>query len=139
MFYSRVRCSPLPARIWSSRRTASRDYAVYVAAVIATLLIATMLENELLPGLTPALVYAAFPQLLLLDDPFVDCLSPEVIALRRFGHGIGDCRRHRGAAAHVARIAHAVAFAVFACLIGFLLGRRSRRSALTGVVDLYSV
>jgi hypothetical protein len=102
----------------------ARDYAVYVAAVIATLLIATMLENELLPGLTPALVYVAFPQLLLLlvihlwiayrQEPWVIALGASAITASVIVVGIA------APLAHVARIAHAVALAVFACLIGFL-------------------
>ena len=43
----------------------ARDYGIYVAAALATLLVATVLENELLPvGVT--LHYVAIPQLLML-------------------------------------------------------------------------
>src|SRR5262245_5413037 len=44
----------------------ARDYAVYVTAVLTTLAVATVLENELLPSSAPALQYVAFPQLVLL-------------------------------------------------------------------------
>jgi hypothetical protein len=45
---------------------AARDYGTYVAALLATLLIATVLENELLPQPFVTLHYAAVPQLALL-------------------------------------------------------------------------
>ena len=60
-----------------------------------------MLENELLPAQTPALPYAAFPQLLLLlvihlwiahrQEPWVIELGASSIA------GVGRRRRRRGA------------------------------------------
>lgn len=43
----------------------ARDYGIYVAAALATLLVSTVLENELLPG-GVTLRYVAVPQLLML-------------------------------------------------------------------------
>jgi hypothetical protein len=48
-----------------SPNRATRDYGIYVSAVISTFLIATVLENELLPG-ESTLQYVAIPQLLML-------------------------------------------------------------------------
>jgi hypothetical protein len=102
----------------------ARDYAAYVITVIATLLIATMLENELLPLQPPALPYAAFPQLLLLmvihlwiayrQEPWVIELGASSI--------VGSIAV-AGAAALLAgtgRVAHAIVLVVLLCLVGFL-------------------
>jgi hypothetical protein len=102
----------------------ARDYAAYVTAMITTLLIATLLENELLPLQRPALPYAAFPQLLLImvihlwiahrQEPWIIALGASSI--------VGSAAA-AGAAILVAgteRAAHAVVLLVFACLIGFL-------------------
>jgi hypothetical protein len=102
----------------------ARDYGAYVTTVVATLLIATMLENELLPRQPPALPYAAFPQLLLLmllhlwiafrQEPWVIELGASSIA---------GSVAVAGAAALIfgaARVAHAVVAFVFVCLIAFL-------------------
>jgi hypothetical protein len=102
----------------------ARDYAVYVAAVIAAVLIATALENELLPSQAPALPYAAFPQLLLLlmihlwiahrQEPWVIELGASSI--------VGSIVVVAAAVliGGVARSAHAVALLVFAGLVGYL-------------------
>lgn len=45
---------------------AARDYGLYVTVLLATLLIATVLENELLPRSSVTLQYVAVPHLLLL-------------------------------------------------------------------------
>lgn len=102
----------------------ARDYAVYVVAVIATLLIATMLENELLPAQIPALQYAAFPQLLLLlvihlwianrQEPWVIELGAAAITASVLVVGTAAL------VSRTARIAHAVTLLVLAALIGFL-------------------
>jgi len=102
----------------------ARDYAVYVTAVIATLLIATVLENELLPTQAPALQYAAFPQLLLLmlihlwiahrQEPWVIELGASSLAGSIVVVGTSAL------IAQVARIAHAVALLVLAMLVVFL-------------------
>jgi hypothetical protein len=101
----------------------SRDYAVYIAAVITVLLIATALENELSLS-APALPYAAFPQLLLLlvihlwiahrQEPWVIELGAASIAGSIVVVGAAALL------AGVARSAHAVALLAFALLIGFL-------------------
>jgi hypothetical protein len=102
----------------------ARDYAVYVVTMIATLLIATLLENELLPREAPALPYAAFPQLLLLmlihlwiayrQEPWVIELGAASI--------VGSIAV-AGAAVLIAgagRVAHAATGFVFLCLVAFL-------------------
>jgi hypothetical protein len=48
-----------------SPNRATRDYGIYVSAMISTFLIATVLENELLPG-ESTLSYVGIPQLLML-------------------------------------------------------------------------
>ncbi len=47
----------------------TRDYAIYTSVVLATLLIAVVLENEFLPRGTATLHYAILPQLLLTLAP----------------------------------------------------------------------
>lgn len=49
-----------------SPNDAARDYGLYGSVALTTLLIATVLENELLPPQTATLQYAALPQLLAL-------------------------------------------------------------------------
>jgi hypothetical protein len=49
-----------------SPNRATRDYGIYVSVVVSTFLIATVLENELLPGESTTLQYVAVPQLLML-------------------------------------------------------------------------
>jgi hypothetical protein len=44
----------------------ARDYGIYVSLALATLMIATVLENELLPRGSATLAYVAIPQILLL-------------------------------------------------------------------------
>ena len=102
----------------------ARDYAEYVTTVLATLLVATILENELVPGQAPALVYVAFPQLLLLMMLHV-----------WIGYRQEPWLIERGASSIVAslivvaiaatftdsvRIAHVVTLAVFVGLLSFL-------------------
>jgi hypothetical protein len=102
----------------------ARDYAVYVTTVIAAVLIATALENELSPAAAAALPYAAFPQLLLLlvihlwiahrQEPWVIVLG--AASLVGSIVVVGAAVLISG----VARSAHAVALIVFASLVGFL-------------------
>jgi hypothetical protein len=54
------------AHLVISPNRAARDYGMYVTAVLVTLLIATVLENELLPSPAGVLQYVAAPHLLLL-------------------------------------------------------------------------
>lgn len=49
-----------------SPNRASRDYGTFVSAVLTTLLIATVLENELLPQSATTLRYVAVPELIIL-------------------------------------------------------------------------
>jgi hypothetical protein len=49
-----------------SPNRSTRDYGIYVSATLATLLIAIVLENELLPTGAATLHYVAVPQILLL-------------------------------------------------------------------------
>jgi hypothetical protein len=56
------------ARVWLviTPNRAARNYGVYTAAVLTALLVATVLENELVPGQAAALHYAMVPHLLTL-------------------------------------------------------------------------
>jgi hypothetical protein len=102
----------------------ARDYAEYVTTVCATLLVATILENELLPGQAPALVYVAFPQLLLLmllhvwigyrQEPWLIELGASTILASLIVVGLA------AALTDSVRIAHVVTLVVFVALLGFL-------------------
>jgi len=102
----------------------ARDYAVYVTAVLTTLLIATVLENELLPSSTPTLQYVAFPQLALLimlhlwiayrQEPWIIELGASAIAASAAVVAVA------GLTTNVVRIAHVVTLLVFVGLLGFL-------------------
>jgi len=103
----------------------ARDYAVYVCAVLLTLLIATALENELVPTGVPTLRYVAYPQILFLlalhlwvlnraHEPWIIELGASSIAASITVASVA------AAAADSFRAAHAVTLVVFAGLLGFL-------------------
>jgi hypothetical protein len=102
----------------------TRDYAEYVTTVLATLLVATVLENELVPGQEPSLVYVAFPQLLLLmmlhvwigyrQEPWLIELGASAVLASLIVAGIGLT------IASSVQIAHIATFAVFVGLVVFL-------------------
>jgi len=102
----------------------ARDYGQYVSVVLFTLLLATGLENELLPASVPTLRYVAYPQILFLlalhlwiyyrQEPWVIELGASSIAASVTVAAVA------AAAAGSFRIAHGVAVLVFAGLLGFL-------------------
>jgi hypothetical protein len=102
----------------------ARDYAQYVSAVLLTLLIATALENELLPTAMPSLRYVAFPQILFLlalhlwmfrrQEPWIIELGASSIAASTAVAAVA------AAATDSFRIAHGVTLLVIAGLLGFL-------------------
>jgi len=102
----------------------TRDYAQYVCAVLLTLLIATALENELLPAAAPTLRYVAYPQILFLlvlhvwmfrrQEPWIVELGASSIVASTAVAALA------AGAAGSFRIAHAVMLLVFAGLLGFL-------------------
>jgi len=55
----------LRAKLVTSPNRSSRDYGLYAAVLLITLLVAMVLENEILPGPSQSLPYVALPQLLL--------------------------------------------------------------------------
>lgn len=75
----------LRARLVVSPNRASRSYGLYTSVLIATVMIATVLENELVGGTAAALPYVLGPQLLLLlivhswvyyrSEPWIFCLG----------------------------------------------------------------
>lgn len=119
----------------------ARDYGVYVTAVLATLLIAAVLENELLPSQAPALLYVGFPQLLLLmivhlwiahrQEPWVIELGAASIAGSIVVVGAAALL------ADAARIAHGVTLLVFVGLLAFLW--RKAISTKRGFVNASSI
>ncbi|MEE8307704.1 MAG: hypothetical protein V3R81_10595 [Gammaproteobacteria bacterium] len=56
----------LRAKLVTSPNRSSRDYGLYTAVLLITLLVAMVLENEILPGASESLPYVALPQLLLI-------------------------------------------------------------------------
>ena len=56
----------LRAKLVTSPNRSSRDYGLYAAVLLVTLLVAMVLENEILPGPSLSLPYAMLPQLLLI-------------------------------------------------------------------------
>jgi hypothetical protein len=102
----------------------ARDYAQYVSVVLLTLLIATALENELLPASVPTLRYVAYPQILFLlvlhlwmyyrQEPWIIELGASSIAASITVAAVA------AAAANSFRIAHGVTLLVFVGLLAFL-------------------
>jgi hypothetical protein len=102
----------------------ARDYAIYVTAVLTTLAIATVLENELLPSSAPALQYVAFPQLVVLimlhlwiayrQEPWIIELGASAIG------GSVAVVAVAALTTNVIRVAHVVTLLVFVGLLAFL-------------------
>jgi len=106
----------------------ARDYGLYVAIVIATLLIATTLQNELAPHGDATLYYVAAPQLMIVlaihvaityrPDPWLVMLGSTAMAATGVVALLG------AATANLLRPAYAVAWVVLAALL-VLLWRKS--------------
>ncbi len=107
-----------------SPNRATRDYGIYVSVVLSVFLIATVLENELLPGASTTLQYVAVPQLLMLLTVHL-CIyhrqEPWLIALG--GAAVVGCVISVlavGLASNELRIAHVLAIALLGGLLVFL-------------------
>jgi hypothetical protein len=100
------------------------DYSVYTSVVLATLLIATVLENELLPSGSIALQYVTTPQLLMLlglhlwlwyrQEPWLIALAGAAIAASILVVVL------TAVATEFVRAAHWVAVVALAALLAFL-------------------
>jgi hypothetical protein len=107
-----------------SPNRAAKNYAVYVSAVLATLMIATVLENELLPRQAASLQYVAIPHLLILlvihlwvcyrQEPWLIALGGASIA------GAIGAVAIAGFASNEVRIAHWLTLILLSGLLGFL-------------------
>lgn len=102
----------------------SRNYALYVIAMLLTLLVATALENELSRSTMPTLRYVAYPQILFLIAAHVWIAyrtEPWTIQL-----GASSLVGSAGVAAVAAaatdsfRVAHGVTLAVIVAVLAFL-------------------
>ena len=103
---------------------AARDYGIYVAVLIATLLTATVLENELLPSESVTLAYVAVPHLVLLlivhlwiafrQEPWLIALGGAAAV------GAAAVVAGFGLASDLPRPAHWIALALLATLFAFL-------------------
>jgi hypothetical protein len=119
----------------------ARDYAQYVCAVLLTLLIATALENELLPTTVPTLRYVAYPQILFLlalhlwifyrQEPWIIELGASSIAASIAVAAVA------AAAADSFRVAHGITTLVFVGLLAFLW--RQAISTKRGFVNAASI
>lgn len=102
----------------------TRDYAIYASVVIATVLVAAVLENEFLPRGSATLHYVIMPQLLLLltaqialwrrQEPWRVALAAGATAAT-VAVGVG-----LGLATSLLGPAYWAAFAVFAALVAFV-------------------
>jgi hypothetical protein len=107
-----------------SPNRATRDYGLYVAAIVFTLFVATMLENELLPAGTASLHYAAAPHLLALfvlhlwiyyrQEPWLVGLGVSCIA------GVMPVVLAAGIMTDAIRAAHLLALGLICLLLGFV-------------------
>jgi hypothetical protein len=102
----------------------ARDYAVYVSAVLIAVLIAMVLENEILPQQMATLQYAAVPQILLLlvihltlarrHEPWLIALAAASLA------GTVAVTALAGLATSLVHPAHWLTLLSFAALLAFL-------------------
>ncbi len=130
------------AQLVISPNRAARAYAIYTTAVLATLLVATVLENELLPRAVLALQYVALPQLLMLiglhlaivrrQEPWLVALGGSAVA------GSILTVAGLGAATQLVRTGLWVALLVLAALLVFLwLKCVSTKRAFTSAKSIY--
>jgi len=102
----------------------SRNYALYVVAVLLTLLVATALENELSRAAVPTLLYVAYPQILFLIAAHVwIAYRTEPWTIQLGASSLVGSALVAGAAAAATdsfRIAHGVTLGVVVALVGFL-------------------
>jgi hypothetical protein len=102
----------------------SRNYALYVIAVLLTLLVATALENELSRAAVPTLLYVAYPQILFLIAAHVwIAYRTEPWTIQLGASSLLGSALVAGAAAAGTdsfRIAHGVTLGVIVGLVAFL-------------------
>jgi hypothetical protein len=120
----------------------ARDYGVYVAAVLTTLVVASVLENELVPEQTPALLYVGAPQLLVLlaihvwiayrQEPWLIELGASAVGASVVVTGVA------AGASGGCRVAHAAVLLVLTGLLVFLWRRAvSTKRAFVNASSIY--
>jgi len=125
-----------------SPNRSSRDYGTFVAAVLTTLLIATVLENELLPQSTTTLRYVAVPELVILlvlhlaiarrQEPWLVALGGSALA------GAVGVAAAAGAVTGTAGPAYWLTLTMLAGLLGFLWLRSvSTKRAFVSAKSIY--
>ncbi len=125
-----------------SPNRATRDYAVYVSAVLATLLVATVLENTLISRPSVTLQYVAIPQLVILmsihlsicyrQTPWLITLGAASVA------GVIGVIAIAGVTTEQIRIAHWLTLVVLAGLLVFLWVKSiSTKRGFTSAKSIY--
>lgn len=125
-----------------SPNRSSRDYGTFVSAVLTTLLVATVLENELLPQSSTTLRYVAVPELLLLlvlhlaiarrQEPWLIALGGSALT------GAVAVAAAAGVVTGAAGLAYWLTLALLACLLGFLWLRSvSTKGAFLSAKSIY--
>jgi len=120
----------------------ARNYALYVIAVLLTLLVATALENELSRAVVPSLRYVAYPQVLFLiaahvwiayrTEPWTIQLGASSLA------GSALVAAAAAAATDSFRVAHGVTLLVIVAVLGFLWHSAiSTKRAFTRAASIY--
>lgn len=120
----------------------SRNYALYVIAVLCTLLIATALENELSAAAVPTLRYVAYPQIAFLlalhiwiayrTEPWLIQLGASSLV------GSALVAASAAAATESFRVAHGAALLVIVGLLAFLwYGAISTKRAFVAAASIY--
>ena len=120
----------------------SRNYALYVIAVLCALLIATALENELSAAAVPTLRYVAYPQIALLlalhiwiayrTEPWLIQLGASSLV------GSALVAASAAAATESFRVAHGAALVVIVGLLAFLwYGAISTKRAFVAAASIY--
>jgi hypothetical protein len=120
----------------------SRNYALYVIALLFAVLTATALENELSAAAVPTLRYVAYPQILFLLALHVWVASRTEPWLIQLGAsslvGSALVAGTAAAATESFRIAHGAALLVIAVLLGFLwYGAISTKRAFVSAASIY--
>jgi hypothetical protein len=120
----------------------SRNYALYVIAVLLTVVVATALENELSRAGMPTLRYVAYPQILFLIAAHVwiayrtEPWTIQLGASSMFGSAL--VAGAAMAATHSFRVAHGVALLVIVGLLGFLwFSAISTKRAFVSAASIY--
>jgi hypothetical protein len=120
----------------------SHNYALYVIAVLLTLLIATALENELSAAAVPTLRYVAYPQILFLLalHVWIACRTEPWLIQLGASSLVGSALVAAAAAAATDsfHVAHGAALLVIAGLLAFLwYGAISTKRAFVAAASIY--